>query len=61
MSKPKSKKSKYKQPTALHEALGVPEYTPLNHGAEEYGETKKDKEKGEKCPECGKLEKNCKC
>ena len=63
MSKPKNKKfkSKYKQPTQLHEALSIPEYTPIDHGEEEIGEVKKDKEKGEKCPSCGKLEKNCKC
>jgi len=50
MSKPKNKKSKYKQPSALHEALDIPKYTPLP-----------TKDGTEKCHKCKEMEKDCKC
>lgn len=50
MNKPKNKKSKHKQPDALHEALDIPKYTKLEH-----------KDGLEKCPKCKETVKDCKC
>lgn len=50
MPKPKPKKSKHKQPDALHEALDIPKYTKL-----------KPKDGTDKCDKCKETEKDCKC
>jgi hypothetical protein len=50
MNKPKNKKSKHKQPDALHEALGIPKYEKLEH-----------KDGTAECKKCRKTEKECKC
>lgn len=63
MNKPKNKNIKKNNISDLHKALGIPSYNRMepDDGMEEVGETKKDKESGEKCAECGKSKKKCKC